>query len=203
MEKHLEAVMGKRWTPEEEKVMTDHYGTASSVKEVAKMLNRPHLAVIKKARTMGLKRPDQHEESVNRLKRLLDDSPRSSEEVAGALNITRNTADRLLQEGHKEGVCRISEFRANGGRGKDTPLWVAGAGENAKSRYAIAQAEREARKPTRKVRALTEEEQKSAMYFQALSMAFYGVPAVFQESNQVKGKVYLHLMDAEEELEAA
>lgn len=138
--------MGKRWTAEDEKIMAAHYTTATTVEEVAKMLKRPVLAVFKKGRKMGLKRPDLHGASMSRLKAGLSDTPRSTAEIAELIGMTRNATADLLRRGHEEGYCHIADFRSANGRGKDAPLWVAGEGENAMSDYAVEQAEREAKR---------------------------------------------------------
>lgn len=137
---------GKRWTKEEEKIMAANYASVRTVEELAQMLGRPTYAVCKKGAAMGLKRPDLHEVSLARLKAAVDDTPRTSMEIAKRMGVTRSAACDLLNRGHDEGLCRIAEYLSNGSRGKDAPLWVAGPGEHAMSDYAMEQAEREAKR---------------------------------------------------------
>jgi hypothetical protein len=118
--------MGKRWTEFEESVMREHYEIAKMIEHVAEMLGRPKYSVIKKGLSMGLKRPDFHQESINRLKSVLTDEPMDSAFIASALDITRNAANDLLRRLSSEGICHIVGWRKNGGRSKDTPLWKAG-----------------------------------------------------------------------------
>jgi transposase len=136
--------MGKKWTEEEKSVLARYYPGADSVDEVAEMLGRPPLAVIKKALQMGLKRPDPHDESMQRLKKVISDVPRSPSEIAALLGFSRNSMADVLRRGHKEGLCHIAEYRTAEGRGRDSPLWVAGAGENAQNDFAVERKEREA-----------------------------------------------------------
>lgn len=196
--------MGKRWTPEEEKIMAEFYPIVRSIHEVAEMINRPVFAVLKKGQHMGLKRPDLHEASVARLKAALDDTPRSSGELAERMGVTRNAANDLLRTGHKEKLCHVAVLRPAGGRGKDTPLWVAGPGENAKSAYAARMASRTpiTRKRERK---LTEQDIRLQMLtnrFSDLSMALYGKPCIYAQQDSLPGRVYVHLIDDDLEVEA-
>lgn len=138
--------MGKRWTPEEEKVMAEYYLTAETVQEVADMLGRPVLGVYKQADKMGLKRSNAHAASMNRLKSILSEIPRSTTEIADLMNISRTAVSEALRIGHKEGLCHIVSFRASRGRGKDAPLWIAGPGTNATNDFEIERKEREARR---------------------------------------------------------
>lgn len=126
--------------------MKTHYETADSVEDVAIMLGRPRYSVVKKALAMGLKRPDLHEASIARLRSGLDETPRSSDEIARLIGMTRSATNDLLRRGHDAGVCHIADHRPCVGRGKETPLWVAGEGENAQTDYAVEQAEREAKR---------------------------------------------------------
>jgi hypothetical protein len=196
-------MMGKRWTVEEEKIMAEFYPIVNSVHEVAEMIGRPVFAVLKKGQHMGLKRPDLHEVSVARLKAALDDTPRSSGELAERMGVTRNAANDLLRTGHKEKLCHVAVLRPAGGRGKDTPLWVAGPGENAKSAYAV----RLSRTPiTRKrERKLTEQDIRLQMLtnrFSDLSMALYGKPCIYDQHASLPGRVFVHLIDDDLEVES-
>jgi hypothetical protein len=138
-------MMGKRWTPEEEKIVATYYPTDRPVREIADMLGRPIQGVQKKGAAMGLKRPDLHEVSICKLESVLDDTPRSSSEIADLLGMTRSATCTLLARAHDEGLCHIAGFRETLGRGSDASLWVAGFGENAVSDIAAERAEREAK----------------------------------------------------------
>lgn len=134
--------MAKQWSPEEEALMTTHYPVAKSVDMVAEMLGRTRSGVVKKALAMGLKRPDLHEESIKRLQAVLGDVPMDSGEIAAALGMKRSATNDLLRRLHDEGICHIAEYRHAHGRGKDTPLWVAGDGVNAMTDFMIERQER-------------------------------------------------------------
>lgn len=137
--------MGKRWTPEEKKIMSDFYPTDRPVQEIADMLGRPVQGVLKKGAAMGLKRPDLHEVALSKLESVLDDTPRSSSEIADLLGMTRSATCSLLSRAHDEGLCHVAGFRETLGRGSDASLWVVGFGENAVSDFAAERAEREAK----------------------------------------------------------
>lgn len=124
--------------------MARHYTTADTVEEVAEMLDRPVYAVFKKGQKMGLKRPDLHDVSMQRLKAVVSDVPRAPGEIADLMGISRNSIAAVLRRGNKEGLCHIAEYRPADGRGRDAPLWVAGAGENAQNDFAVERKEREA-----------------------------------------------------------
>jgi hypothetical protein len=138
-------MMGKRWTPEEKKIMSDFYPTDRPVQEIADMLGRPVQGVLKKGAAMGLKRPDLHEVALSKLESVLDDTPRSSSEIADLLGMTRSATCSLLSRAHDEGLCHVAGFRETLGRGSDASLWVVGFGENAVSDFAAERAEREAK----------------------------------------------------------
>jgi hypothetical protein len=57
---------GKRWTKEEEKIMSAHYETSPTIEEVAQMLGRTVCGVFKKGAAMGLRRPDLHDAAIER-----------------------------------------------------------------------------------------------------------------------------------------
>ena len=137
--------MGKRWTPEDEKIMAAHYTTAGTVDEVAKMLKRSRMSVFKKGELMGLKRSGgMHAASVLRIKKFLSDKPQSTAELAVLMHISQKAVNDVLRLGHKEGLCHIEEYRPARGRGKDAPMWVFGPGENATNDLEIEREEREA-----------------------------------------------------------
>ena len=87
--------MGKRWAPEEKKYLVDHFETAATVEELAEVLDRPVLGVRKKAAELGLCRPDLHEVAIKRLLSAMDDTPRSSAEIAHRLNIARSNVNKV------------------------------------------------------------------------------------------------------------
>lgn len=138
--------MAKRWSDEEKAVMRKHYETAESVDDVAKMLGRPKLAVIKKGLAMGLVRPNLHLKSVSGLLSVLGDIPMSSVQIAEELGMKRNSVCEVLRCAHEDRLCHIARYEKRGGRGKDVPLWVAGEGENAMTDAEIEAAELEARR---------------------------------------------------------
>lgn len=138
---------GKRWTKEEEKIMSAHYETSPTIEEVAQMLGRPVCGVFKKGAAMGLRRPDLHDAAIERLMKAIDDTPRSSAEIAQRMGMARNSVSGLLRRGHKEGLCYIAGFKKNGGgRGMESPLWVVGAEENETNDRAAEIAERAAKR---------------------------------------------------------
>jgi hypothetical protein len=139
-------MMGKRWTPEEEKIVATYYPTDRPVREIADMLGRPVHGVLKKGASMGLRRPDLHEVSISKLQSVLDETPRSSAEIANLLGMARSATCSLLSRAHSEGLCHIAEFRENLSRGFDASLWVAGPGENATNDFEMERREREAKR---------------------------------------------------------
>jgi DNA-binding transcriptional regulator LsrR (DeoR family) len=81
------------------------------------------------------------------LLKAIDDTPRSSAEIAQRMGMVRNSVSHLLRRAHKERLCYIAEFKRNsGGRGMETPLWVVGAEENEKNDRAAEIAERAAKR---------------------------------------------------------
>jgi hypothetical protein len=137
--------MAARWTDEEEAVILANYETAPTVEHVAEMLGRTRASIIKKAISMGLKRPELHQASIDRLLDVLGAKPMSVAEVAAAMGITHHATNDLLRRNFDRGICHISGFRSCVGRGKDKPLWVAGKGENAITEHAKARAARDKR----------------------------------------------------------
>lgn len=133
--------MGKRWAKEQEEIILEQYVTAPSVDYVANLVGRTRVSVIKKALSMGLRRPELQQESIARLQAVLGDVPMSVVEIAAAMKMTSHATNELLRRYHEKGICHISGFRPCVGRGKDKPLWVAGKGENALTDYAKKQAE--------------------------------------------------------------
>jgi transposase len=125
--------MAKRWNDEEKAVMLAHYSTAPNVEDVAKMLGRPTLSVYKKAISMGLSRPDQHQESIRKLTAILGATPMTSIEIATALGITRNATNDLLRRAETEGFCHIARYKPCSGRGKVSAMWAVGKAGTLKS----------------------------------------------------------------------
>ncbi len=162
--------MGKRWTDEEKAIMKDHYETARAVKDVAKMLRRTVFSVVKKGKAMGLKRPDLHDLSIDRLKGVLTEVPQSSAEIAKILGMGRTSVCAMLRRGCAEGICHVAGLRHVAGRGRAATLWVAGPEDSSAADRERELAEREA---LRKVHA--------AKPFKAfrdpLVSAFYGEAA--------------------------
>lgn len=124
--------------------MAAYYETAKSVEDVAAMLGRPAFGVRKKGASMGLRRLDLHDIAVERLKNVLDETPKSSGEIARLLGMSRNAACAVLRRASDEGVCHVADVRAAGGRGRDAFLWAAGLPDDSVVDCAIERAEREA-----------------------------------------------------------
>jgi hypothetical protein len=136
--------MGKKWTAEEERMLTTKYETAKTVEEVAVMLGRPIYGVTKKALSMGLKRPALHDVSIDRLKLALEGEPKSAKEIAAILDMAPTSVCALLRRASTEGICHVIGIRPTGGRGNDASLWMAGRPGSHAADYEIEKAERSA-----------------------------------------------------------
>ena len=183
--------MGKRWNEEQEAIMFKHYLTAQSVDDVADMLGRSRSSVVKKGLAMGLHRPNLQVESINRFLSVLSDVPMSVAEISASMGIGHHAVNDLMRRPHITKLCHIAAYRPTGGRGKDAPLWVLGAGENAPS---TTQLQRSGK---------VKEETKPRVFRDPFIEIMFG-RAVATVSKPIAGRVYKQSMEVtEDELEAA
>lgn len=188
--------MAKRWSDEEKAVMLAHYSTARSVEDVAKMLGRPRLAIVKKALAMGLSRPDQHEESIGRVTAVLGTVPMTSAEIAAAIGMTRNAVCDVLRRAEAEGRCHVTGHKRCVGRGKESAMWVVGkAGTLKSTQQKQARADRQ--------RRIFEEENRLPAR-DSISSAWFGEMSQRYATADLSRRIYKQPMTVEnDELEAA